>query len=136
MKKDQRITFADARRGIALVLVAVCLVVVFAFVAFTVDVGHMTVMKAELQTAADAAALGSAQDIAAGPAVVRQVAKDIAKKNFAANQELTLEDADIELGFFDFKDKVFVVDEGSANAVKVTAWLRDQNHFFCTSHWP
>jgi Flp pilus assembly protein TadG len=55
---------ADRRRGNILVLSAVTLIMVFAFTAFTVDVGYITLTTAELQKSADAAALGAAIELA------------------------------------------------------------------------
>ena len=43
---------------------AAALVIVFAFTAFTVDVGYITLTKAELQKSADAAALGAVIELA------------------------------------------------------------------------
>ena len=48
------------RRGVVVVQVAVLLTVLLGFVALTVDVGLMYNTKAELQAAADAAALAGA----------------------------------------------------------------------------
>lgn len=52
------------RRGNIIVMSAAALVMVFAFTAFTVDVGYITLTKAELQKTADAAALGAAIELA------------------------------------------------------------------------
>lgn len=51
------------RRGSVLVLSACMLVIVFAFAAFTVDVGYITLTKAQLQNSADAAALAAALEL-------------------------------------------------------------------------
>jgi uncharacterized membrane protein len=49
------------RRGITQVLAALCLIMILAFAAFTVDVGYMLVTKAELQNTTDAALLAATQ---------------------------------------------------------------------------
>ena len=54
------------RRGAIVVLIAFSLLMIFAFVAFTVDVGWLTVTKTQLQNAGDAAALGSAMNLIQG----------------------------------------------------------------------
>lgn len=118
------------RRGIILVLSVILLVAVFAFVAFTVDTGHMAVVRAQLQAAADSAALGSAQQIPDGETIVRASATDLAGRNKAGGNAVTLAASDIELGFFDFAGKTFVVNPAEANAVRVTARVEDQQHFF------
>ena len=55
-----------SRRGNILVLTAGSLVMVFAFTAFTVDVGYITLTKAELEKSCDAAALAAAIELADG----------------------------------------------------------------------
>src|SRR6516165_4736431 len=54
------------RRGAMVVIIAAALLMIFAFVAFTVDVGWLTVTKTQLQNASDAAALGSAMNLIKG----------------------------------------------------------------------
>lgn len=53
----------ESRKGTILVLSAVMLVVVLAFVSFTVDFGMITVTKGQLQNAADSAALSATQEL-------------------------------------------------------------------------
>lgn len=118
------------RKGAIIVFAAVLLVMVFAFVAFTVDIGYITVVRGQLQLAADAAALGSAQDIPVGNALVRASAKDLAGRNEAAGVSVLLDDSDIELGYFDHEARSFVVAPNQANAVRVTARATDQQLFF------
>lgn len=57
-------TDRQPRTGNILVMTAAALVMVFAFTAFTVDVGYITLTKAELQKTADAAALGGVIELA------------------------------------------------------------------------
>lgn len=118
------------RRGMILVLGVILLVAVFAFVAFTVDIGHMAVVRTQLQGAADAAALGSAQDIPSGGPVVRNSAKSLGALNSAAGEAVAIADADVELGFYDFAAKTFIVNPSAPNAVRVTARVTDKKLFF------
>lgn len=53
----------SSRRGVVSVLSAFLLVGVFAFVAFAVDTGLMTLTQTEMQNAVDAAALAASQEI-------------------------------------------------------------------------
>ncbi len=81
------------RKGNALVLAAGSLVMVFAFVAFTADLGYIVLTKAELQRASDAGALGAVLELhdATGKAPLvswsdaeanaRQAAVDVAAAN-------------------------------------------------------
>ena len=95
----------DHRRGILLVLATVLLIVIFAFVSLTVDVGYIAITKAQLQSAADAAALGSAPELAFGEVAVRETGKSLALMNSAAGKPVQFVDSDIELGFFDYSKK-------------------------------
>ncbi len=86
---------AGRRRGNVLVLAAGALVMVFAFTAFTVDVGYITLTKGELQKSSDAAVLAAALEMsdAHGPGKViteadmlitaRAAAVDVAGQNHA-----------------------------------------------------
>jgi Flp pilus assembly protein TadG len=120
----------NGRRGAILVLAAVLMVVVFAFVAFTVDSGYMTLVKTQLQGAADASALGSTSEIANGPAAVRDVARQIAANNTVAGSPVILAPENVELGVWDLNSRTFLVDEARANAVRVTARVTDERFFF------
>lgn len=52
-----------ARRGFVLVTMLSCLVVLIAFLGLALDTGYLELVKTRMQTAADAAALGGAQEI-------------------------------------------------------------------------
>jgi Flp pilus assembly protein TadG len=117
-------------RGAILVLAMILLVGVFAFVALTVDIGYMAVVKTQLQGAADAAVLGSAQKIPLGSSTVTASAQSLAASNNAAGKPVVLDSSDVELGFYDFSLKSSVVDPSSANAVRVTTRVQDQALFF------
>ena len=64
---------ASDRRGAILVLAAIVMIVLLAFVAMTVDVGFVELTRTQLQSAADAGALAGAMELSAtdDPAVVR-----------------------------------------------------------------
>ncbi|MHC4879455.1 MAG: pilus assembly protein TadG-related protein [Planctomycetota bacterium] len=92
---QRRVT--TAREGSIVVLAAAVLILVFAFTSFTVDLGFIALTRAELQNAADSAALGGAQElgqgIGAGPVAstsdiatdVRNVAESMASLNPAGD---------------------------------------------------
>ena len=79
---------SERRRGAILLLSAFCLVAMFAFLAFTVDVGYITLAKCELQNAADAAALAAAMELKANldPDIVITEAQNAAVAVAAANR--------------------------------------------------
>jgi len=119
-----------SRRGVITVMAAMMMVVIFAFVAFTVDLGYLAVMKTELQATADASALASVQELGIGIPEARQMAKDLAAANRVANVGVTLQDSDIEFGIFDEATRTFTVNNAAANAVRVTARKIDYPTFF------
>ena len=69
---------ASDRRGAILVLAAVVMVILLAFVAMTVDVGFVELTRTQLQLAADAGALAGAMELSAtdDPALVRTNARN------------------------------------------------------------
>ena len=105
--------FAKPRRGAAIVLVAVCLVIMLAMAAFSTDIGYICLAQTQLQTAADAAALAGAQQcllpsVASGPqqdpvsaAIVgkaQAAAASFAQRNQAAGIDISLRTSDIVVG--------------------------------------
>src|SRR4051812_22162764 len=75
------------RRGAIAVLAALLLVLFFAFLAFTCDIGFLALTKAKLQNAADSAALAAAQELNPidPPATVRAAAQAAAQQTVNAN---------------------------------------------------
>ena len=86
---------------------AMMLIVIFGFVAFCVDYGHMAIVKAELQNAADASALAAATELAEATPEIEQAAKDVAAANRVGIGPLTLNNSDITPGVFDVQTKTF-----------------------------
>ena len=135
-------------------LVAVLMVVLLGMVAFAVDVGWMGIAQAELQNAADAAALAGAGQLmdpcvqfslpgqtvanqasilSAAQASAKTYAKDFASHNRAGGvSNLVLLDSDIEFGFTDSTGKYTKYTSspwggatGFPNTIKVTLRLDD-----------
>ena len=110
-KNPQRARFSRSRRGNILVLSACFFVVIMAFTAFTVDVGYIAVSKAELQNAADAAALAAVGELPAGfgagaslnqnevDEVARQAAVDVAAANAAGDVGAVYTNGDRDVRF-------------------------------------
>ena len=130
MKRTLKLPAWNDRRGAILVMSAVLMTLIFAFLAFTIDVGHMTITKSELQNTADAAALGAIMELSTSDAATIQTAKDMAELNFAAGSPVMLADSDVEIGLFDFETKSFVTPSAAPNAVRVTARVEDEPYFF------
>ena len=118
------------RKGAILVLTLVLMIFVFAFVAFTVDMGYMTLTKGELQNAADAAALAGVVDLKDGATAARTTAKSFAAQHRAAGSPVIVPDTDILIGNFNFTSKVFTVTSTGANALRVITRVNNKPFFF------
>ena len=102
---------STCRRGAVVVLVAVSLVVILGFGALAIDLGQLYLARAELQRAADAAALagasayftdaGLAQDLAVLEPMIHERAQRASLKNPTHHVSTVLESADIVIGTFD-----------------------------------
>jgi len=121
---------SQKRVGVIIVIAAILLIVIFAFVAFTVDVGYMNIVKSELQNAADSSALAGAYDLPNGQSAAITAAQTIASENDAAGNPVSLDSSDVEFGVFDFTLKSFSTGGSYANAVRVTTRVNDQKFFF------
>lgn len=134
----------SSRRGVVSVLAAILLVGVFAFVAFAVDTGLMTLTQTQMQNAADASALAASQEIvgaiydagtlggsssigANSTAVAN--ARDIAEKVALANGVYIDPLQDVQFGKRSYNEQTgswnIVWNAEPYNVVKVTA-RRDQ----------
>ncbi|HUG70752.1 MAG TPA: pilus assembly protein TadG-related protein [Pirellulaceae bacterium] len=121
----QRISRLKRRRGAVAVLALGFLLIAIAFLAFSTDIGYITVTKAELQNAADAAARAGARRLANGPSEARAGAVALAAANEAAGEFVTLNVAeDVEIGRWNRGTATFTLltgaDEAGGNAVRVT----------------
>ncbi len=112
-------------------MAAVFLVMIFAFTAFTVDLGYLSIVDQELQAAVDSSALAAAYELksATSPDVVRDAAEELAGLNSVNGQSLALNrGSDIELGYWDETTGAFtaipvVTDMSLTNAVRITGRL-------------
>ena len=129
------------RRAAVIVQVVVALAMLIGFGALVIDVGMMYNTRADLQHAADAAALAGAAFYTTSDALavrmgtqadasalisteVRSLAQPISYEHFAYGQiPIALEDGDVAPGFFDFGNPTTLVNFGASpltfNAVEV-----------------
>ena len=125
MHNFRKKTSRHARRGAVAVLAAISLVIVVAFLAFSVDYGRIVVTESELQNAADAGALSAARALSTDRDAAIAAAQEWAAKNFAAAEAVTLvADEDVELGLWDEDTALFTAlpenSEAIPTAVRVT----------------
>jgi Flp pilus assembly protein TadG len=118
------------RRGIIVVLTAFLLVVLMAMIAFSVDVGYMSVVRTEIQTAADSAALAGAGELPNGTAAAQAEALEFLGKNRVGKKKLKASNADIEFGMWNSATRTFTVNNSSPNSIRVTATSNNQPLFF------
>ncbi|MBN1395917.1 MAG: VWA domain-containing protein [Pirellulales bacterium] len=120
--KRQRSRDDKRRRGAVVVLTAVMLVMLLGFVAFAVDVGYIGMVRTQLQSAADSAALAAAGSSGESEAQIVQTAQEFANANTAAGRQIQLNASDVELGSWDADTRTFTpLPSGQlGTAVKVT----------------
>ena len=125
---DQQRTWSRSRsanrQGNIAVLAAICLVMVIGFLAFSIDVGYVTVTQSELQNAADSGALSGARALEEGREAGISAAKEWANKNVAAGGSVeVVTSEDVEVGFWDADNASFTAleptDKTSPNAVRL-----------------
>jgi Flp pilus assembly protein TadG len=125
------------QKGSTIVLVAVSLVALIAFVSLAVDVGYMLIARNELQNAADAAALAGTRymgkmayegkqlpvNLSTYQAAIISAAKNAALNNSVAGTRIaTINDSDVIIGKWDNSTTPpsFTAGLENANAVRVT----------------
>lgn len=112
----------------ALIFFVVMLLVIVGMVAFAVDVGHIVLVRTQLQVAADAAAIGSASKLGGSYDEVYDIADTIAGHHRAANKNVEVIESDVEIGIWDASTRTFTPSaDRVGNAVRVTVF-RDAEH--------
>ena len=118
------------RRGVILPLAAVLLVLVFAFLAFSIDVGYMAMTRGELQNAADAAALAGVAELPDGRGAAKREARRVSAENDANSRPVQVPGGDVTVGFWDVEDRSFDDSAQTPNAVKVITRRRGEGLLF------
>lgn len=103
-------------------MMAVCMAVFFGFAALGFDLAYVRYARLQLQNATDAAAHAALVRLRATGSTTqaRQMALTIAAQNLVWGKHLTLQDADVTFGGWDFADKTFTTGVSPANAVQVS----------------
>lgn len=127
------------KRGGVAILVGLCAVVIFGFVALVIDIGYGLVTRNELHNVADAAALAATRQLGriyvpmlpADQASyvltvtdgndVKNQAVNVALMNYAAGKSVTVDVNDIEIGQWDPDTKTFTAGDTKPDAVRVMA---------------
>jgi Flp pilus assembly protein TadG len=123
------------REGATLIFVALSMVALLSVAGLAIDVGYAFVVKAELQSAADAAALAGARllylsDGTAVNGAANAAAADWATRNQAEQLTVTVEN--VERGHWRFSDRTFTPNETSGappDMARTTEQLDDDTDF-------
>src|SRR5579871_1945104 len=114
--------FHSARRGVALVYVAVIMIALIGVLGLAIDTGYVFMTAHQLQNAADAAALAGADEVMFDSVQASSDAVTAASKNNAAQSPVTLTAAsDVFVGNYDRSSGTFTVNGTPTNSVKVIA---------------
>ena len=110
------------RRGAIVVLVALLLVALISMIAFSTDVGNITVNKTTLKAAADSAALAAAGSMTQGADLnaALEVALLYGSLNLPASYGDAIGPGDIVFGLWDPSSKTFTESNVNPHAVKIT----------------
>lgn len=111
--------FARDQSANVAILFAILLPVLLGGAGFAVDYAHYTMVKGELQGAADAAAAAGAISLPS-TTDARAAALRLAHMNVAASLGTVAEESDVELGIYNPVDRSFSVSSLLPNAVRVT----------------
>ena len=118
------------RRGAMIVLLAMMVVAMLMFVAFAVDIGFICVVRTDLQSSTDSAALAAAQEIFQGANAVSTTATKYAQDNFKYRNALASSDVGSELGHWNAASRVFMAGVRPFDAVQISGTGRNLSFFF------
>jgi hypothetical protein len=120
MYKVQRVSaILNNQRGVSAVIVGICLFMLVSFVALAIDVGHLYVVRNELQNAADAGALAGArhlyeEDSFAINENANQIGEQAATANIGDNEKVEVifdpaapQEGDVQRGHWSFNTRTF-----------------------------
>jgi Flp pilus assembly protein TadG len=113
---------ARSRRGSVLPLVAISLVMLLSFVALAIDAGYIYVSRAQMQRAADAAALAGASALMEGEDLAMERAFEAAGRNLVGGAPVSEQEATVILGRWEWDARTFYPASGDPsplNAVRV-----------------
>ncbi|MGW8257242.1 MAG: TadG family pilus assembly protein [Thermoguttaceae bacterium] len=119
MYEFTRKKMAYNRRAAVLVLSAVLMVALFAFVAFAIDLGYLVLSRTELQNAADAAALAACAYIPMDVDQATNAAETFANSAKVAGKNVENQSVNVEYGTWDLAYRRFTAGT-PGNAVRVT----------------
>jgi Flp pilus assembly protein TadG len=134
VKQRYRRSFSRRRKesGTVAVLVALCLIVIVGFLALALDIGYVMITRNESQDAADAAALAGARRLGENyytrvtdkTTDVVSASETTAGLNEVATQNVSQDNVDIKIGWWDQVSGAFTETAVTPNAVQATVTRR------------
>jgi len=121
--RTRQFTARAARRGATLVLAALLMIAMLGMVAFAVDCGYMSLVRGQLQVAADSAAMAAAQVMGSSQSNPVQTAKDFAAYHVAGGRNVSLQNSDVEYGVWNPNSQTFTPSSSVGNALRISAKL-------------
>jgi hypothetical protein len=109
-------SLAPGNTGIVLVITATCVVGIYASVVLAVETRTRSEIEAELQSAANAVAVGSVSQLPKGGIAVLRTASKI----LGSQKSARLASQEVEVGFWDAASEAFTTGASQANAVRIT----------------
>jgi hypothetical protein len=99
-------------------------------IAFAVDIGYVSLVRGQLQNAADSAAMAASSTLGRSGVSSYNVANHYASRHIAGGQTVNLSAGDVEPGNWDTATSVFTPASTGGNAVRVTARRDNAGLFF------
>lgn len=120
------------RKGAIAVLAAFALVLVVAMLALSMDVGFISCIRTDMQTAADAGALAGAGELPNGQQAALSAARQYVMANAKTKPGVSDKNikTDISVGHWDHVQHRFAQDQQPLNAVKIVADRTEMPMFF------
>ena len=122
--KTQFADILNNEKGSVLIMSTLALVALLGFAALAVDITHLTVVKNELQNAADAGALAGAAVLFTDNDTINAGADDeaeqVAASNMSDQQLIDATEVTAQIGHWSFTDKAFI----AQNAIEQIDWVK------------
>jgi len=125
-----RTSRADRRKGIIVVLSTFLLIVMFAMLAFSVDLGYIVLGRTQLQAAVDAGVMAGTAMLAEDPDSVEAAVIDYVQKNLIGTRRVQPEEVSVTVGTWDEDYRMFTAGGDPASAVQVAVQLDSHKLFF------
>jgi len=110
-----------SRRAATIPFTACMITVLLGMIAFAVDAGYVVLVRTQLQTAADAAAMAASSNLNEPQDVLAKIAQKYASYHSVGQKPIDILDEDIQVGIWDATNRTFTPTGSGGNAVKVTA---------------